>query len=322
MVTLIIISILKKINKKMIFAYLNKLLGHYYKIVKNHTGIITVSYKSVIFLLLLGIISYFFRIEVLINIPNNSILQYVLLMGSVFNILFIKLNLGCRLVITTLKGIPYFIREVKNGKVKYKYLIGFIIYNMVLIFLSIVVLLRLYSVLSSYYTEIYKMVFIYNSIMSFTLCALYLEEHYSDVTFSMLEVDINDLGLLQKLLLLSLPAIIFMNLTTYITYGALILKNIISGHTIYCEGGDVSPDRQTNQKQNTQGNLRPTNNINQKINQQATTQLNPVVPVSSEVKSNVESNNQGSLPSGIISNNNSQSNSNTQTNSQTNNQLY
>nr|YP_009493079.1 hypothetical protein [Ganoderma tsugae]AWJ63874.1 hypothetical protein [Ganoderma tsugae] len=308
----------------MIFAYLNKLLCYYYKIVKNHTGIIIVSYKSVIFLLLLGIISYFFRIELLIDIPNNSVLQYVILMGSVFNILFIKLNLGCRLVITTLKGIPYFIREVKNGKVKYIYLIGFIIYNMVLIYLSIIVLFRLYSVLSVCYNDIYKMVFIYNSIISFTLCGLYLEEHYNEITFSMEEVDINKLSLLQKLLLLSLPAIIFMNLTTNITYGALILKNIIFGYTIYCEGGDVSPDHQTNVQQNTQGNLRKTTNniILNQINQQATTQLNPVVPVNSEVKSNVESNNHGSLPSGIISNNNSQSNSNTQTNSQTNNQLY
>ena len=68
------------------------LIKLYYKIVRNHTGIQIRSFKSVFFLLVLGILSFFFREEVLNNISDNTKLQYLLLIACIFNILFIKLN--------------------------------------------------------------------------------------------------------------------------------------------------------------------------------------------------------------------------------------
>ena len=44
------------------------LIKLYYKIVRNHTGIQIRSFKSVFFLLVLGILSFLFREEVLNNI--------------------------------------------------------------------------------------------------------------------------------------------------------------------------------------------------------------------------------------------------------------
>ena len=64
------------------------LIKLYYKIVRNHTGIQIRSFKSVFFLLVLGILSFFFREEVLNNISDNTKLQYLLLIACIFNILF------------------------------------------------------------------------------------------------------------------------------------------------------------------------------------------------------------------------------------------
>lgn len=69
----------------MILTFLNKLLSNYYKMVINHTGLFSNNYKFIFFLLLLGLISFFFRIEFVNNVSNNTILQYVLLYGSIFN---------------------------------------------------------------------------------------------------------------------------------------------------------------------------------------------------------------------------------------------
>ena len=94
------------------------LIKLYYKIVRNHTGIQIRSFKSVFFLLVLGILSFFFREEVLNNISDNTKLQYLLLIACIFNILFIKVNLGFRLIITVMKGIPFYIKQIKSNKQK------------------------------------------------------------------------------------------------------------------------------------------------------------------------------------------------------------
>nr|YP_009493154.1 hypothetical protein [Ganoderma leucocontextum]AWJ63949.1 hypothetical protein [Ganoderma leucocontextum] len=103
-----------------------------------------------------------------------------------------------------MKGIPFYIEQIKTskgGNVKLQFL-GFLIYNIVIMLLSLLVLVRLYSVLNIYYTDIYKMVVTYNFIIALTLCGLCLEEKYTVVRFSADEVDINNLNFIQKLLLL------------------------------------------------------------------------------------------------------------------------
>nr|QTG38683.1 hypothetical protein [Ganoderma sp. TQC-2021a] len=304
------------------------LLSYYYKIVKNRTGILSRKHKTLFFILILGIISFFFRVELLNNTSNNVILHYVLLYGSIAYILFIKVNTGFRLVVTFTKGIPFFINEYKTFK-KFNYynLIGFMFYNLILILLSLVVLFRLYSVLSICYSEIYKLIFLYNSIVSFTLCGLYLEQHYNEVTFSMEEVDINKLSLLNKLLILSLPAIIFLNMGNYISIGTQILDYIKTSHTIYCQPDDNVPnvpatninEQQVLQQnnQNNQNESQTTSNGNvQRVNQ--VNQQDGAKPVP------VFTNNMGNTPfidRNIFSwyRNSSYGNSYTKTNSQTNN---
>ena len=265
------------------------LIKLYYKIVRNHTGIQIRSFKSVFFLLVLGILSFFFREEVLNNISDNTKLQYLLLIACIFNILFIKVNLGFRLIITVMKGIPFYIKQIKSNKQKKIHFFSFLVYNSILIILSIMILLILYFVLSVCYSEIYKLVFIYNFIVSFTVCGLYLEESYCKIRFSMEEVDTNKLSLLQKLFLLTLPAIVFLNIASYINSATQFLIYFKDSHTIYCEPTDGTPDSnvqsnvqanfQTNTQQNIQGYMQPAPNINSQhntqINQQATTIHNP-----------------------------------------------
>ena len=117
------------------------LFNFYCKIVKNYTGILNKNYKALIFIFMICLTSFFFRVEVLDSIPNNLYLQYMLLYGSMAYILFIKVNTGFRLVITFMKGIPYYLNEIKIGKVKKITLqfIGFIILNVILILFSVVV---------------------------------------------------------------------------------------------------------------------------------------------------------------------------------------
>ena len=94
----------------------------------------------------MGVLSFFFREEVLINIRDIIKLQYFLLFACTLKILFIKVNLGFRLIITFMKGIPFYKNEIKSkNKTKLQFL-GFILYNLILILLSVLLLIRLYSV--------------------------------------------------------------------------------------------------------------------------------------------------------------------------------
>nr|YP_010290157.1 hypothetical protein MN835_mgp04 [Ganoderma multipileum]ULO25601.1 hypothetical protein [Ganoderma multipileum] len=214
---------------------MNRIIEFYYRIIRNHSGIIIRSFKSVFLLLVLALISFFFRIELINDISNNKILMYAMLCVSVLYILFLKVNLGFRIVITIFKGIPFYLNEFKNNKNSIKYFLGYLVYNSLLILFGLLVLKRLYLVLSVWYNDTYILLFTYNSIISITLCGLYLEEKYELIKFSMDEVDINNLGLLNKLLLLSFPCLILVNIISYIPNMSSLLKFIFNSQTIYWE---------------------------------------------------------------------------------------
>ena len=298
------------------------LFNFYFKIVKNYTGILNKNYKALIFIFMLCLTSFFFRVEVLDSIPNNVYLQNMLLYGSMAYILFIKVNTGFRLVITFTKGIPFYMNEYNKKNIIH--IIGFIVYNLMLLVLSLLVLFRLYSVLSFYYSEIYKLVFIYNSIVSFTLCCLYLEEHYSEVIFSIEEVDINKLSLFNKLLILSLPAIIFINMGNYLNIGIQFLDYIKSSHTVYCQPDGPGPrvpatninEQQAIQQNSQSGSQTTSNNKVQRVNQ-----VNQQEGGATPGSNNENVGNNPIIDQNIFSwyRNSSYGNSNTKTNSQTNN---
>lgn len=70
-----------------------------------------------------------------------------------------------------------------------------------------------------------------------------------------------------------MPVIIFLNINSYVLYGSHILKFVLSSHTIYCEGGDGTPN--SNVKTNTQSNLQSFLNTSIKNNKQITNQITP-----------------------------------------------
>lgn len=71
----------------------------------------------------------------------------IILIIGIINITFLEFNLICKIRFTFGNGIPFFIREVKLNQIPYikKYFLGFMLYNLILMLLSVLVLIRLYG---------------------------------------------------------------------------------------------------------------------------------------------------------------------------------
>ena len=91
------------------------LFNFYCKIVKNYTGILNKNYKALIFIFMLCLTSFFFRVEVLDSIPNNVYLQNMLLYGSMAYILFIKVN---TILVDLYRYRKDFKKELDSNKIK------------------------------------------------------------------------------------------------------------------------------------------------------------------------------------------------------------
>ena len=134
-------------------------------------------------LLCTGFISLFFRESVITSLSDYPILLHILFYNCNLYIVFLQFNLGCRLTITFWVGLPQFYNGIKSGKQLFKhYLPGFLVYNITLSVLSILVLLRLYSVIRGYVPALYDVINIYNVLFSYVLYRIYMDLHFADFT--------------------------------------------------------------------------------------------------------------------------------------------
>lgn len=214
--------------KKFIKQYYTRAFDYYAVIVRMYTGYRFRNIPLLIGLLCTGFISLFFRESVITSLSDYPLLLTLLFYNCNLYIIFLQFNLGCRLTITFGKGLPQFISKIKeehNGSLT-KYLIGFLVYNLLLTFLSTLVLLRLYSVIREYEPGLYDVIQLYNVLFSYVLYRIYMDLHFADFTihtvFTLRPVTYSRL---QRLLLLG-------PLTT------LILVNILNIFT-YFNGGDT-----------------------------------------------------------------------------------
>ena len=208
--------------KKFIKQYYTRAFDYYAVIVRMYTGYRFRNIPLLIGLLCTGFISLFFRESVITSLSDYPLLLTLLFYNCNLYIIFLQFNLGCRLTITFGKGLPQFISKIKeehNGSLT-KYFIGFLAYNLLLTFLSTLVLLRLYSVIREYEPALYDVIQLYNVLFSYVLYRIYMDLHFADFTihtvFTLRPVTYSRL---QRVLLLGpLTTLILVNLLNLVNY--------------------------------------------------------------------------------------------------------
>nr|WVH38049.1 hypothetical protein [Ganoderma leucocontextum] len=199
-------NILKKLN-----------LPH--QIIVNYTGYKVKSPFFVLIRLIYFVVSIFLREDVLISLSEQSLIKQFILIFCITNIIFIQFDLCCTFILIVYKGIPNFLEEIKIFKKEYLkvYFIGFIFYNLTIMFLSYMVLIKLYCVLMLFYSGLFNFIYVYNLIISYILTVNYLKGNFNSLNYSIDYNWIKNINLLQKILLLTLPAVLVVNFSYILT---------------------------------------------------------------------------------------------------------
>jgi hypothetical protein len=247
----------------------NLFLNHYYKIVRLYTGYRITNIPFLLFVLFIGILSIFIRIDLLSNLSNYPIVLNILLAIGIINITFLQFNLANRLTITLLRGIPYFYQEIRYTNKKYmkSYLIAFLIYNTFLITLTFLVLLRLYTVLNYYSPVLYYLTMLYTITTSYVLFRIYIEFNFSKYNYVLDPQKVYSYKLIHKILLLTFPLLLLLNAYPMINK-LLFLSNyyLIEYNTIHCDPIDNTVNTNTQINDNSQESLNKGKQINNQGN--------------------------------------------------------
>ncbi len=224
-------------NKQSFLRYqniFNNVLHHYYQIVRLHTGYRIQSKIFLLFIILIGVSSIFLRIEIFEKIQSPLLLN-ILLFFTMCNIIFLQFNFACRLTITLGKGIPFFFREICNKQIPYinYYFIGFICYNLTLLMLSSIVLLRIYTVMYIYNPILFNIILSYTTFISLILYIIYIDFNFKDYNFDLGKE--YSLSFIQTLLILTFPFIVCLNISNFIIP---YLRTISFLDTIHCQPTD------------------------------------------------------------------------------------
>ena len=225
----------------------NVFLKAYLKIVNLHTGYKFTNKFILLLMFIISILSFFFKEDILLKFSDNLLILNTLALGSICNIIYLKFNTACRFTYTFIKGIPYFYKEINNKNTSYSYLIGFLIYNIMLILFSIIYIIKIYSTLSLWFGSSI-IFFIYNTYISICIFILYLEEDFTKRTFSLDEN--RELNIIQKIFIFSLSSLLLLNLSQYLPSVKDVFIFLKNSNTIYCQPLEVSDTKNNTNLQN------------------------------------------------------------------------
>nr|YP_009493181.1 hypothetical protein [Ganoderma calidophilum]AWJ63976.1 hypothetical protein [Ganoderma calidophilum] len=288
--------------------YLKKFFNYYFKIVKLQTGLTGLNLLFNFLIIILGLLTLFLRVnifDVLSNYPN--LLSVFLLSGISYSI-FVGLNLLCRLTTVPLKGIPFFLKEININKKVLKFFIGYLIYNIGLIILSLLVLIRINTFYLDYYGDSFYGFMLYELTIVLFMYINYIYNNYNNYQYELDLSKVYNFTYFQLFMLLSLPFVIlinsiFIDLPSYHIFG-----------TVYCEPGDGTPSNTNDQiNVNNQRSLLDNQNAENK-NLQANKNIQESVDNTSTSNSNLNSqiNKNHQISTGGSINVNHQSNNNVQ----------
>lgn len=121
---------------------------------------------------------YFKEILLKASTEDNFYFILFVLLASI-NLIYITCNMSCRIFISLCKGLPYLILNKK-----YSLLLGFTFYNLMLIFVSLNIFVKLYLVIYWYNEILFNILFVFITAISILFLTLYLSYEYENYNFN------------------------------------------------------------------------------------------------------------------------------------------
>ena len=196
-----------------------------------------------VLLFLFSILIFFFYKEFYTLIIKDPLLGIILVLILCGYISYLQFNLGCRIIITLTKGIPHFL-HIPANKDNMLLFLGFMIYNLFLVYFSISILCKTNLLLYWYDSTLFDLFFINNLLISTVLLSAYLRIHYEGYSLTMSQKYKIGNGLLIRSFILLMPLIVVLG-AYYSDFDQFNLFNVVN-----CDSVDYvlpGPDNSNNQ---------------------------------------------------------------------------
>nr|WVH38047.1 hypothetical protein [Ganoderma leucocontextum] len=200
----------------------------------------------------------FLRIDIFSSLSNYPNLKIVLLISGIYYSIFLGLNLSCRVSMILFKGIPFFYKEIAGEKKVIYYFIGYLIFNISLIILSIIVLIRISTFYLNYHGDSFYGFMLYELVLVLFMFVNYIYFSFNEYKYELDLSKVYNFTFFQIIVLLIFPSLLLLN---FVSSSVFNLLNF--GNTIYCQPDDGNGYSQTNE--NLQESSK-TNGKNNKIN--------------------------------------------------------
>ena len=196
------------------------------------------NFKISLFILLIGIGSYFIRYYLYENLKGFPALLFICELICIAYLIYLNFNTGVRFIFVFFKGIPFFIREWHARNITF-YLTYYIVYNLTLTLTGLLVIYKVYSFLNSILnTYMFIKLFYLSIIVSLVLLILYIKSNFKKYTYILDESKLSEYTPINFLLFIALPITMFVNIN-HLPSLSKILCFIFKIETIHCDSEDL-----------------------------------------------------------------------------------
>ena len=188
------------------------IFNYYYIIINLHTFYRIKNIYFLFFLLLISIFSIFLRKDIFSEIHNPILLNIIIFSGIIY-VIYIQYNLYCRLTFTFGKGLPYFLNEIKYKRIEniHSYFIGFLVYNILMLILSFLLIIRIYIFIYEYNELLFYVVFYYGIFASMLMYYKFITSYYRYTVFGMDPNKMQNIKLINYIISLVFPFLLLLN---------------------------------------------------------------------------------------------------------------
>ena len=159
-------------------------------------------------------------------------------------VVFLQANLVCRLTLLITHGLPF----LKDKAITLIIKIIYVTYNLILMFLTLLVLRRIYTFMNTYDTNLCYLFKLISINFSCILYPLYMYFNYEKIDYMKIYKQDVKLSYLTIILLSIFPILLILNVTS------IFFKNVLNYFTVYCEPGEATSNNNSQINDNGQSN--------------------------------------------------------------------
>ena len=220
-----------------------------YRVVRLQTGLNFNNIYVLLLLLSVSVLTLFLRDDVFSHLSTTELYNYNLLINiilscSMLYVVFLQANLVCRLTLLITHGLPFLIDKAITLIIK----IIYVTYNIILIFLTLLVLRRIYTFMNTYDTNLCYLFKLISINFSCILYHLYMYFNYEKIDYMKIYKQDVKLSYLTIILLSIFPILLILNVTS------IFFKNVLNYFTVYCEPGEATSNNNSQINDNGQSN--------------------------------------------------------------------